>query len=151
MKKINANIKNTSMVMGALLVMIFLGSAGAKNIHEKKRAHDFYKFLMNKVDSSALAAVSEDEINAFVRGYEKDSLLVEWYLKDLRCFSDAYEKDMKKSAHLINQFDKTVSFEEAVKLLEEQKYNIIPNMTLFAEVKANLLNAKRAQQVMKTR
>ena len=137
--------------MAIFFVMILLGSVGAKKIREEKRARDFYKFLMNKVDSSAMAAVSDEGIDAFVRGYEKDSLFIEWYLKDLRCFSDAYEKDMKKSAHLINQFDKTISFDEAVKLLEEQKYNIIPNMTQFAGIKGKLLNAERAQQVMKTR
>ena len=151
MKKINANIKNTSMFVAVFFVMILLGSVGAKNICEKKRAHDFYKFLMNKVDSSAMAAVSNEGIDAFVRGYEKDSLFIEWYLKDLRCFSDAYEKDMKKSARLINQFDKTTSFESALKSLEEQNYNIGPNTVLFTNVKTKLLNAERAQQVMKTR
>lgn len=151
MKKINANIKNASVLVAMSFVMIFLDFVGAKNIYEKKRAHDFYKFLMNKVDSSALAAVSDEGIDAFVRGYEKDSLLVELYLKDLRCFSNAHEKDMKKSAHLINKFDKTISFESALKILEEKNYNIGPNMVLFTNVKTKLLNAERAQQFMKTR
>ena len=151
MKKINTNIKSAPMLLVISFVMIFLGSVGIKNMYEKKRAHDFYKFLMNKVDSSAQAAVSDEGIDAFVRGYEQDSLLVEWYLKDLRCFSKAHEKDMKKSAHLINQFDKTISFESALKTLEEKNYNIGPNMVLFTNVKTKMLNAERAQQFMKTK
>ena len=151
MKKIDANIKNASMLVAIMSFVIFFGSVGAKNIYEKKRAYDFYKLLMNKVDSSALAAVSDEGVDAFVRGYEKDSLLVERYLKDLRCFSNAHEKDMKKSAHLINQFDKTISFESALKILEEKNYNIGPNMVLFTNVKTKLLNAERAQQFIKTR
>ena len=104
-------------------------------IKEKKRAHDFYKYIIVNIDSiyggEGSDSLQIERIKAFERGYMNDSILVESYLDQLKHSSIAYRRSIKESsAYLVKQFNDTAPYEEVLRILKEEGYGIWPNIRL---------------------
>ena len=103
-------------------------------IKKKKRAHDFYKYIMVNIDSIYGGEGSDslriERIKAFERGYLKDSMLIEMYLDELKHSSIAYRRAIKNDSYFILNFNDTVPFDDALRILKEDGYGIWPNIRL---------------------
>lgn len=148
-KKINIDkrtVRNISLII-MLSVLVTLSPKAVKKIKEEKRAHDFYKYIMEEVDRYAATRSAEYDIETFKELYQENPKLEDLYLNSLLQSIDDYTKDMKKNSHLINKYDKTISFEQALELLEQEGYNIIPNKLLLSSTKARTIAQIKAKKL----
>lgn len=138
MKKIKLDkrsVRNIGLIV-LLSALVALTPKAVKKIKEEKRAHEFYEYIMDEVDKYVEENVDSYDIEKFKELYAENPELKDLYLQELLKSVDKYAKSIVEGAHLINKFDKTVSFAEAMKLLEKDGYAFVSNTEILADRKA---------------
>lgn len=150
MKKRNLD-KRVARNIGLLFMMATLVAFGpkvVKKIKSEKRADDFFEYMMNELDNYVIVKA---DIERFERAYEEDPDFTDSYLSELSQTSTEFTRSLAKSSHIINQFDDTITFKQALEILEAEGYNMIPNLTILAEKEDKIAALKKAKANVEAR